>query len=189
MMMNAASPLDVFANNSNNGSAAAVVAALSGFPRQLSSLNNHHPANTTTTAMMANAAAALLHRPLKRSKVEGDERDDDGGVQNGTGIPKSVTIVQSQQLQHQQQQYHHPSDDSNEDGGGDDDGASHGSLDPNGNHQGGVDGASGVRFREYQAEIWSEKFEELCLFRRENGHCHVPHHYQDNQGEIVLQVR
>ena len=29
-----------------------------------------------------------------------------------------------------------------------------------------------VRFREYQAEIWSEKFEELCTFRRFYGHCH-----------------
>ncbi|KAL3916799.1 MAG: hypothetical protein SGILL_005016 [Bacillariaceae sp.] len=40
----------------------------------------------------------------------------------------------------------------------------------------------GVRFREYQAEIWSEKFEELCIFRRQQGHCHVPHHYTENQG-------
>lgn len=40
----------------------------------------------------------------------------------------------------------------------------------------------GVRFREYQAEIWSEKFEELCTFRRFHGHCHVPHHYNQNAG-------
>lgn len=37
-----------------------------------------------------------------------------------------------------------------------------------------------VRFREYQAEIWSEKFEDLCEFRRQFGHCHVPHTYTDN---------
>jgi hypothetical protein len=37
-----------------------------------------------------------------------------------------------------------------------------------------------VRFREYQAEIWSEKFEDLCEFRRFYGHCHVPHYYQRN---------
>lgn len=38
----------------------------------------------------------------------------------------------------------------------------------------------GVRFREYQAEIWSEKFEDLCEFRRMFGHCHVPHTYTQN---------
>lgn len=37
-----------------------------------------------------------------------------------------------------------------------------------------------VRFREYQAEIWSEKFEDLCEFRRQYGHCHVPHTFTDN---------
>jgi hypothetical protein len=37
-----------------------------------------------------------------------------------------------------------------------------------------------VRFREYQAEIWSEKFEDLCEFRRFYGHCHVPHTYERN---------
>lgn len=40
--------------------------------------------------------------------------------------------------------------------------------------------AKGVRFREYQAEIWSEKFEDLCEFRRHHGHCHVPHTYMEN---------
>jgi hypothetical protein len=38
----------------------------------------------------------------------------------------------------------------------------------------------GVRFREYQAEIWSEKFEDLVEFRKFYGHCHVPHYYQSN---------
>lgn len=37
-----------------------------------------------------------------------------------------------------------------------------------------------VRFREYQAEIWTEKFEDLCDFRRVHGHCHVPHSYKEN---------
>ena len=37
-----------------------------------------------------------------------------------------------------------------------------------------------VRFREYQAEIWTEKFEDLCDFRRIHGHCHVPHSYKEN---------
>ena len=37
-----------------------------------------------------------------------------------------------------------------------------------------------VRFREYQAEIWSEKFEDLCEFRRQYGHCHVSHTFTDN---------
>ena len=39
------------------------------------------------------------------------------------------------------------------------------------NHNNGG-GEHNVRFREYQAEIWSEKFEELCTFRRFYGHCH-----------------
>lgn len=39
---------------------------------------------------------------------------------------------------------------------------------------------NGVRFREYQAEIWSEKFEDLCEFRKYYGHCHVPHTYVRN---------
>lgn len=38
----------------------------------------------------------------------------------------------------------------------------------------------GVRFREYQAESWSEKFEELCAFRRKYGHCHVPHYFSES---------
>jgi hypothetical protein len=42
------------------------------------------------------------------------------------------------------------------------------------------DSEGGLRFREYQAEIWSEKFEDLCEFRRYYGHCHVPHTYARN---------
>jgi hypothetical protein len=37
-----------------------------------------------------------------------------------------------------------------------------------------------LRFREYQAEIWSDKFDDLCAFRRLHGHCHVPYHYSEN---------
>lgn len=43
-----------------------------------------------------------------------------------------------------------------------------------------IDDAKDVRFREYQAEIWSEKFEDLCEFRKFFGHCHVPHTYERN---------
>jgi hypothetical protein len=39
---------------------------------------------------------------------------------------------------------------------------------------------NGVHFLEYQAEIWSEKFEDLCEFRKYYGHCHVPHTYARN---------
>jgi len=62
---------------------------------------------------------------------------------------------------------------------------------PTEDHNAGVEDGSGVgadgdeddkdvRFREYQAEIWSEKFEDLCEFRRHYGHCHVPHSFDDN---------
>ena len=37
-----------------------------------------------------------------------------------------------------------------------------------------------VKFREYQAEIWTEKFEDLCEFKKNHGHCHVPHTYTAN---------
>lgn len=37
-----------------------------------------------------------------------------------------------------------------------------------------------IRFRQYQAEIWSEKFEDLIEFRKIFGHCHVPHYFQQN---------
>ena len=39
-----------------------------------------------------------------------------------------------------------------------------------------------VRFKEYQVEIWSDKFKELCMFRKFHGHSHVPHHYSHNLG-------
>jgi hypothetical protein len=48
------------------------------------------------------------------------------------------------------------------------------------NEEGDSETHGGVRFREYQAEIWSEKFEDLVEFRKFYGHCHVPHYYQRN---------
>jgi len=39
---------------------------------------------------------------------------------------------------------------------------------------------NGHRFRAYQFEQWTEKFQELCDFRKVKGHCQVPHTYQDN---------
>jgi hypothetical protein len=38
----------------------------------------------------------------------------------------------------------------------------------------------GRRFRPYQAGQWTEKFEELCLYRQRFGHCLVPHTYEEN---------
>jgi hypothetical protein len=35
-------------------------------------------------------------------------------------------------------------------------------------------------FRPYQEEQWSEKFEELCEFKKNKGHCVVPHTYTAN---------
>jgi len=37
-----------------------------------------------------------------------------------------------------------------------------------------------VKFRAYQAENWTEKFEELLKFREENGHCLVPNSHPEN---------
>lgn len=39
---------------------------------------------------------------------------------------------------------------------------------------------SGHRFRAYQFEQWTEKFQELCDFRKIRGHCQVPHTFKDN---------
>ena len=39
---------------------------------------------------------------------------------------------------------------------------------------------TGRRFRPYQAEQWSEKFEELLQFRKLRGHCCVPHTFDEN---------
>ena len=36
------------------------------------------------------------------------------------------------------------------------------------------------RFRPYQSGQWSEKFEELCEYRKTHGHCLVPHTYHQN---------
>jgi hypothetical protein len=170
MMMNAANPLDMFVGSNNN------IAALpaSGFARRLSAMNS-----TATASVMANAApAASLRRPLKRIKLEGSCGDDGENVV----APPTVVLIPAQQ--HVMAFAEHQIGGSEDSNG--DDAASHESLDHRSGSPGQgetLDGASGVRFREYQAEIWSEKFEELCLFRREHGHCHVPHHFQENQGE------
>mmetsp|Transcript_29965 Transcript_29965/g.30454 ORF Transcript_29965/g.30454 Transcript_29965/m.30454 type:complete len:265 (-) Transcript_29965:25-819(-) len=37
-----------------------------------------------------------------------------------------------------------------------------------------------VKFRAYQAENWTEKFEEFLQFRDENGHCLVPNCHPEN---------
>jgi hypothetical protein len=36
------------------------------------------------------------------------------------------------------------------------------------------------RFRSYQTGQWAEKYNELCHYRQQKGHCLVPHTYQDN---------
>jgi len=39
---------------------------------------------------------------------------------------------------------------------------------------------SSNKFRPYQAERWQERFDELIIFRKEQGHCFVPHTYHFN---------
>jgi hypothetical protein len=43
------------------------------------------------------------------------------------------------------------------------------------------DPISNSRFRGYQADQWTEKFEELCAFIKTTGHCQVPHGYPTNE--------
>ena len=42
------------------------------------------------------------------------------------------------------------------------------------------DDNSALKFRAYQAENWTEKFEELIEFRHQYGHCLVPNSYPEN---------
>jgi hypothetical protein len=40
--------------------------------------------------------------------------------------------------------------------------------------------SSSLKFRAYQAENWTEKFEEMIEFRNQHGHCLVPNNFPDN---------
>jgi hypothetical protein len=179
-MMNSVSSLDILSNESGGDGSSAI-----GFSRRLSVTNN--------SAIKANVAAATsLWRPWKRAKLEGDE---DQGDENTDFPPSEMRIASQQEQQHR----HHPEQFFQEllhngfnssEQSRDDNAESRESLarasSPSSLHnpQQQQDGAtSGIRFREYQAEIWSEKFEELCFFRQEHGHCHVPHYFQENQGK------
>lgn len=44
----------------------------------------------------------------------------------------------------------------------------------------GDDGNGELSFRAYQAENWTEKFEELLEFRAQHGHCNVPNSFPEN---------
>lgn len=44
----------------------------------------------------------------------------------------------------------------------------------------GEDGNGELSFRAYQAENWTEKFEELIEFRAQHGHCNVPNAFPEN---------
>lgn len=37
-----------------------------------------------------------------------------------------------------------------------------------------------ARFRNYQKDQWTERFEELCAFVKKNGHCLVPNSFNEN---------
>ena len=37
-----------------------------------------------------------------------------------------------------------------------------------------------TRFRNYQKDQWTERFEELCAFVKKNGHCLVPNSFKEN---------
>jgi Helicase associated domain len=173
-MINSTSPLDILANAGGGGGISG-----NGFSGRLSAMNN--------SAIIANMTAATsLRRPLKRTKLEGNEDPEDGNH----AFPPSVVLIPhhppQQLLQEQQQLAEYSSEESIGDDTESRESVDRSNSPASNHHQRQQDGArSGVRFREYQAEIWSEKFEELCLFRRENGHCHVPHHYQENQGEYL----
>lgn len=41
-------------------------------------------------------------------------------------------------------------------------------------------GSSGLKYRQYQAENWSERYESLVAFRKNHGHCLVPNSYPED---------
>jgi hypothetical protein len=43
-----------------------------------------------------------------------------------------------------------------------------------------VDSNETKRFRQYQTGQWEDRFQELCLFRDQHGHCLVPHSFEDS---------
>jgi hypothetical protein len=175
-MMESGSPMDML-ENAGGGSGAR--ASVFGFSGGLC-------ANNTSAITENVASAASLRRPLKRTKLEGDQGD------GSNAFPPSVILIPSHQqhsqnlqllFQEQQQFAEYSSGQSHGDDTESRESQGRNISASSNHHQQQHDGTnSGVRFREYQAEIWSEKFEELCLFRREHGHCHVPHHFQENQG-------
>lgn len=42
------------------------------------------------------------------------------------------------------------------------------------------DGEQDARFRTYQKDQWTERFEDLCAFVKKNGHSLVPNSFQEN---------
>jgi hypothetical protein len=189
IIVDSVSPLGRLANIGGGGGASGIGIGISG---QLPAIN--------ASAMMANVSVATSpQRPLKRAKIERDDEQGDGN----TAFPPVSSVLIPSQLHHRhhleqlyQGQQKQLAEYSSEQSHGDDTesreslgrpttpGSNHHHQQQQQEQEQQQDGASsGVRFREYQAEIWSEKFEELCLFRREHGHCHVPHQFQENQGE------
>ncbi|CAJ1942378.1 unnamed protein product [Cylindrotheca closterium] len=41
-------------------------------------------------------------------------------------------------------------------------------------------GSGGLKYRQYQAENWSERYESLIIFRKNHGHCLVPNSYPED---------
>ena len=37
-----------------------------------------------------------------------------------------------------------------------------------------------VRFRSYQSQMWDERFEEICAYKKKFGNCLVPHNWSEN---------
>lgn len=119
---------------------------------------------------------------------EDDRHPPDDDAKNNSDIPPAIlrtmrALQLQQQQQHQesarsqttampQSQGQHPSPRRFNGYGdvSDDDGASIASGDDSG----------GLSFRAYQAENWTEKFEELIEFRQHYGHCLVPNCFPEN---------
>merc|ERR1719329_197957 len=60
--------------------------------------------------------------------------------------------------------------------------SSNNNINNNNNNNNITNNTKEVKFRAYQAENWTEKFEDLLQFRDQHGHCLVPNCHPDNPG-------
>ena len=111
-------------------------------------------APTTTTVHKAKPSSLNKAATMKIYKQNGSGSNANS---TSTSTPATITTTLSSVQQQQQQQLNH-----NGGGGGNGGGNIHN------------------RFRPYQSEQWSARYQDLIEFRKDRGHCLVPHKWKGN---------